>query len=205
MCYIFDFKKLKYFYNCMLSHSHQTDYRITNILKMALEPKKNSNMLLMTTVGNECVDLECDICYKKINKKFFQCGTPCGKVFHTGCIEKMLEQSNEVAYESDEEPNFRCCYCRRDINIDNYVLQLIAQHLIELSRCSHNVLNALKRVEFLIQNNEKLHEDESFEYYEFRDNAFIKKPKQPKRQKLNMRIRMPRQIRIKQNIGGRRR
>ena len=28
---------------------------------MALETKKNSNMLLMTTVGNECVDLECDI------------------------------------------------------------------------------------------------------------------------------------------------
>lgn len=172
---------------------------------MTLDSKKNSNMLLMTTIGNECVDLECDICYKKINKKFFQCGAPCGKLFHTGCIDKMLEQTNKNAYEEDEEPNFRCCYCRRGINIDNYELQLIAQHLIELSRCSHNVCDALKRVEFLIQNNKTLDEDETFEYYELHDKYFIQKPKQPKREILKKHIRMPRQIRIKQNIGGRRR
>jgi hypothetical protein len=76
---------------------------------MTLDAKKNSNMLLMTTIKNApCVEMDCDICYKKINKKFFQCGAPCGKVFHTGCIEKMLEQIEESAIDVDEEPNFRC-------------------------------------------------------------------------------------------------
>jgi hypothetical protein len=173
---------------------------------MTLDAKKNSNMLLMTTIKNApCVEMDCDICYKKINKKFFQCGAPCGKVFHTGCVEKMLEQIEESAFDADEEPNFRCCYCRRDIDIDNYTLQLFGQHLVEMHGCSHDVSDAIRRVEYLIKNNEKLDEDESFEYYEMRDITHVKKPKQPNREILKKHVRMPRQIRIKQNIGGRRR
>ena len=173
---------------------------------MTLDAKKNSNILLMTTIKNApCVEMDCDICYKKINKKFFQCGAPCGKVFHTGCVEKMLEQIEESALDADEEPNFRCCYCRRGIDIDNYTLQLFGQHLVELHGSSHDVSDAIRRVEYLIKNNEKLDEDESFEYYEMHDISHVKKPKQPKREILKKHVRMPRQIRIKQNIGGRRR
>jgi hypothetical protein len=161
----------------------------------------------MTTIKNAaCVELDCSICYKKINKKFFVCSAPCGKVFHTSCIEKMLEQIEETANESEEEPNFRCCYCRRDIDIDNYTLQLFAQHLITLHNCSHDASDAIKRVDFLIKNNEKLDEDESFEYYQLITHGNdMKKPKQPKRQIFKKKVHAPRQIRIKQNIGGRRR
>lgn len=174
---------------------------------MTLDAKKNSNMMLMTTNKNApCVEMDCSICYKKINKKFFECGAPCGKAFHPGCIEKMLEQTEETANENDEEANFRCCYCRRDIDIDNYTLQLFAQHLITLNGCSHDVTDAIRRVEFLLKNNEKLDEDESFEYYELIHHGHdMKKPKQPKREILKKRAHIPRQIRIKQNIGGRRR
>ena len=173
---------------------------------MTLDAKKMSNMLLMTTVGNAgCTEMDCAICYKKINKKYFECGAPCSKVFHTGCIEKMLLQIEETANEVDEDPNFRCCYCRRGIDLDNYGLQLFAQELIELDRGSYDVYDAISRIRFLIKNNKKPDEDETFDYYELRDKAFIKKPKQPKRQNLKPLVRMPRPIRIKQNIGGRRR
>lgn len=173
---------------------------------MPLDTKKNSNMLLISNIKNTpCLEMDCDICYKKINKKFFQCGPPCGKVFHTGCIEKMLEQIEKTAFDVDEEPKFRCCYCRRDIDIDSYTLQLFAQELVQLQSCLHDVTNALRRVEHLIKNNEKLEEDESFEYYQLRDNTHVKKPKQPKREILKKHVCMPRQIRIKQNNGGRRR
>ncbi len=50
-------------------------------------------------------ELECFICYKKINKRYFQCGSPCSKVFHTGCIEKMMEQTEESANETGNELN----------------------------------------------------------------------------------------------------
>jgi hypothetical protein len=174
---------------------------------MTLDAKKNSNMLLlMSTIKNApCLQMDCDICYKTINKKYFECGAPCGKVFHIGCIEKMLEQIEETANEVDEDPNFRCCYCRRGIDLANYGLQLFAQELVNLHRGSYDVYDAIRRVNFLIKNNKNPDEDETFDYYELRDNAFIKKPKQPKRQNLKPLVRMPKQFRIKQNIGGRRR
>jgi|UniRef100_A0A6C0HXH6 hypothetical protein len=173
---------------------------------MTLDAKKNSNMLLMRTIKNApCVEMDCDICYKKINKKFFECGAPCGKVFHTGCIDKMLDQIEETAANADEEPNYRCCYCRRDIDIENYALQLVAQELIGLHGSLHDASGAIRRMKFLIKNNQKVDEDELFEYYILRDDTHVKKPKQPKREILKKHVRMPRQIRIKQNIGGRRR
>jgi hypothetical protein len=173
---------------------------------MTLDAKKNCNMKLMMLVKNaECVEMDCSICYTKINKKYFECGAPCGKVFHTSCIDKMLDQTEEAAHESNEEAKFRCCYCRRDIDIDNYALQLFGQHLVELNNSSYNVTRAIKRVYYLIANNEKPDEDESFEYYETCNTTYVKKPKQPKREILKKHVRMPRQIRVKQNIGGRRR
>jgi hypothetical protein len=172
---------------------------------MTFDAKTNSNITLMKSFTKSCVDLECAICYKPINKTYFECGAPCSKTFHTGCMDKMMEQIEETADDSDEEPMYRCCYCRRDIDSDNYMLQLFAKQLITLQSCSHDVTDALSRVEYLIENNQKPDEDESFEYYELRDNTFIQKPKQPKRQILKKHVHKPRQNRIKQNIGGRRR
>lgn len=172
---------------------------------MTFDAKTNSNITLMKPFVKGCVDLECDICYKPINKTYFQCGAPCSKVFHTGCMDKMMGQIEETADDSDEEPMYRCCYCRRDIDIDNYMLQLFAKQLVMLQNSSHDVTEALNRVEYLIKNNQKPDEDECFESYELRDISFIQKPKQPKRQILKKQLHKPRQNRIKQNIGGRRR
>lgn len=174
---------------------------------MTLDTKKNSGIMLMTTIKNaECLEQDCAICYKKINKKYFECSAPCGKVFHTSCIEKMMEQIEETANETDEDANFRCCYCRRDIDVDNYMLQLFANHLITLDKTSYDVRDAMKRVAFLMKTNEKPDEDESFDYYQLiRYVNYMKKPKQPKRQILKKQLHSPRQFRVKQNIGGRRR
>jgi hypothetical protein len=170
---------------------------------MTLNAQK-SNMKL-TQSKNKNVGLECDICYKKINKRYFQCGSPCSKVFHTDCIEKMMEQIEESANESDDEPNYRCCYCRRGIEINNYLLQLLSQKLIAMHGQSHDIRDALKHVEFKMDRNEYIEDDESLIIYELIDISYIKKPKQPKRQILKKRACVPRKITIKQNIGGRRR
>jgi hypothetical protein len=58
---------------------------------------------------------------------------------------------------------------------------------------------------FLMKNNEKPDEDECFTYYELYDKNYYKKPKQPKREILKNPIQAQSRIRIKQNIGGRRR
>jgi len=116
-----------------------------------------------------------------------------------------MEQVEENAYELDEEPNYKCCYCRRDIEINNYLLQLFSQKLIAMHGETHDIRDAIKQVEFKMGRNELLEEDESLEIYELIDISYIKKPKQPKRQILKKRVCMPRKIIIKQNIGGRRR
>ena len=170
---------------------------------MTLNTQK-CNLVLIHSKIKKC-ELYCDICYKKINKTYFQCGSPCSKVFHTNCIEKMMEQIEESANETDDEPNYRCCYCRRDIEINNYLLQLFAQKLIAIHGETHDIRDALKEVEYKISRNEYLEEDESLIIYELINISYIKKPKQSKRQILKKRVCMPRKIIIKQNIGGRRR
>ena len=168
---------------------------------MNLNTQKSNIKLIHSKIKS--FGLECDICYKKINKTYFRCGSPCSKVFHTGCIEKMMEQIEESANETDDEPNYRCCYCRRDIEINNYLLQLFAQKLIAIHGETHDIREALKNVEYKMSRNEYLEDGESLTIYELIDTSYIKKPKQPKRQILKKRVCNPPKIRIKQNIGGR--
>ena len=170
---------------------------------MTLNTQKSNLVLIHSKIKS--TELDCDICYKKINKTYFRCGSPCSKVFHTGCIEKMMEQIEESANEADDEPNYRCCYCRRDIEINNYLLQLFAQKLIAIHGETHDIRDALKEVEYKMSKNEYLEDDESLLIYELIDISYIKKPKQSKRQILKKRVCNPPKIRIKQNIGGRRR
>lgn len=164
---------------------------------------QKSNMKLVNS-KTKSFGLECYICFKKINKTYFRCGAPCSKVFHISCIEKMMEQTEESAYETDDEPNYRCCYCRRDIELNNYLLQLFEHKLIAIHSQSYDIRDALYHIEFKMSRNEPIEEnDESLLIYELFDISYIKKPKQPKRQILKKRNCIPRKIRIKQNIGGR--
>ena len=145
---------------------------------MTLNTQKSNLVLIHSKIKS--TELECAICYKKINKTYFQCGSPCSKVFHAGCIEKMMEQIEESANETDDEPNYRCCYCRRDIEINNYLLQLFAQKLIAIHGETHDIRDALKEVEYKMSKNEYLEDDESLLIYELIDISYIKKPKQSK-------------------------
>ena len=67
---------------------------------MTLNTQKSNLVLIHSKIKS--AELDCDICYKKINKTYFRCGSPCSKVFHTGCIEKMMEQIEESANEADD-------------------------------------------------------------------------------------------------------
>lgn len=163
---------------------------------------QNSNMQLIHS-KNKSFNLECDICYKKINKTYFLCGTPCCKVFHINCIEQMMEQIKDCANETNDDPNYKCCYCRRHIEINNYLLQLFSHKLTAIHGQSYDIRDALKHVEFKMSMNECLEEDESLIIYELNNVSYIKKPKQPKRHLKKKRDCIPSKIRIKQNIGGR--
>jgi hypothetical protein len=122
-------------------------------------------------------------------------------------MEKTMEQTEEAAYDADEEAHHRCCYCRRDINVNKYELQLFARHLLTLRANGHDVHDALKKIETQMKTG--VYDDEIvYEIFEIRDVIYHqKKPKQSKRaeyQKKTLKPKQPR-IRVKQNIGGRRR
>ena len=155
------------------------------------------------------MNLECSVCYKKINRTYFVCGAPCTKVFHTACVEKMLEQTEAAAYAAGAEAEHKCCYCRRAINLRNYILHLFALRLILLRNSGYyDVTDALYKVKLMIGSytgKEKPDEDMSYEIYELRDTSYFKKPKQPNLNKKNSFVRTQPRVHIKQNIGGRRR
>lgn len=180
--------------------SNKTHLRLLT-LKMYLEHIDKNNLI------NEPRELECAICYKQISNTFFACDDPCTKTFHTSCMEKTIEQTEETAYEEDEEAHHRCCYCRRDFDLDQYCNQLFARRLQTLSASGYNVDDALDHLKKVI-NGEEHDEDYEYSIYEIRDEvSFMKKPKQAKRSEFKKKMRtnkMPRAF-IKQNIGGRRR
>jgi hypothetical protein len=150
-------------------------------------------------------DLECAICYTPIVKTFFMCSAPCGKVFHVSCMEQTIEQTEEVASEMDQEPEHKCCYCRRTFNIKMYSLQLLGRYFINLKAGGYNVEAALDAIRTQLKNGE---EEEFIVYniYEMCDLSYMKKPKQSKRAVFQKKtVKYQPRIRIKQNIGGRRR
>lgn len=168
--------------------------------------KTQSNMDLCAIKKNTVVEMECAICYKAIQKTFFKCSEPCNKVFHVNCLDRALEQTAEAAWEEDKEAEHKCCYCRREIDIDNYFLQLVARRLITLkaSGCYY-VEDALRQVKRQMENADSDDEAEELELsiYELRQTYYEKKPKQAKHAAKPFR-QQPR-MRVKQNIGGRRR
>ena len=172
----------------------------------AVKSKTESNMDLYSVLKNTGTsELECSVCFKGIQKTFFQCSAPCDKVIHVACMEKMIERTNEAAWEAGRKAEHKCCYCRREINIDCYILQRFARHLATLkSRACYDVSNALDDIlEQLAAG--KIDNDLEYEIYEIPPAFHQKKPKQAKRTMAkNPAIKQVR-MRVKQNIGGRRR
>ncbi len=164
-----------------------------------------SNMDIFTINKHTYVELECSICYTPIKKYFAQCSAPCNKVFHTNCMEKMVEQTEENAYEEDKEAEHKCCYCRRCIDISRYGLLDVARQLLCLKRGGYYVSQALRQVKQQLQNGENDDDDEAYNVYYMERIHYQKKPKQAKRMPFQKRITKQPRIHIKQNIGGRRR
>jgi hypothetical protein len=126
------------------------------------------------------------------------------------CMEQSLEQTADAAWEADVEPEHKCCYCRRHIDLDKYQLHLFARRLMVLRANKHDVSDALTHIrQQLITGIIDDDEDTEYSIYEIRDMSnHMKKPKQSKHaeyQKKMSAAKKPQQIRIKQNIGGRRR
>ena len=136
---------------------------------------------------------------------FFQCGAPCNKVFHVSCMEQMIERTEEAAWEEDKEAEHKCCYCRRQIDTDLYQLQLFVRHLSTLraSGC-YDVSRAFKQVSDQLTKGE-MDEDIEYEIFEIRRIYYEKKPKHAKKADAKKPVHHAPRMRIKQNIGGRRR
>ena len=166
-----------------------------------------SNPRLMTIKKNRCSTMECSLCYKPITKTFFVCSAPCNKIFHVSCMEQSMEQTEQAAWEADEDAEHKCCYCRRSIDVDKYHLHLMGRHLSTLRAGGcHDVSDAIEQIKEQLSSGTL--EDDDFEYaiYEIRDTKHVKKPKQSKRAECKKTpAPMKKRITIKHNIGGRRR
>ena len=177
---------------------------------MSLSISSQSHLTIVNIKKNTFVDFECSICYKSITtKSFVQCSAPCEKVFHTVCIEKMIDQTEATCYEDDTEPQHKCCYCRRSINLYAYGLQISARQLFCLSHGGYNVNEAMDQLHQEIKKisngeEEAVNDDLSFSVYELRNLHDERKPKQNNRM-ASKKINKQRRIHFKQNIGGRRR
>ena len=163
---------------------------------------------LMIPVKNHSLNLECSVCYKKIYRDYFVCSAPCNKVFHVSCMEKMMNETKQAAYEADEEPQHKCCYCRRSFDRQNYLAQLWGRHLIMLRNTGYyDVSDAWCKLQRMIKNDGSIlfEEHVSCEVYELRDITRVKKPKQANLKKKQTFVRKQPRVHVKQNIGGRRR
>lgn len=167
-----------------------------------VQPAQMSNMDIYTISKHSCVEMECSICYKPINKYYAECSAPCNKRFHTTCMEKMVQQTEIAAYEEEQEAEHKCCYCRRSFDINKYGLLDVARQLMCLQRGGYHVNEALRQIKKQLQNGENDDDDEAYSVYYVERVHYQKKPKQTKRMPFQKRI--TKQPRIKQNIGGRR-
>jgi hypothetical protein len=137
--------------------------------------------------ANDCHDTECAICYKRITNKVFICSEPCGKTFHPACMEKMIDQIEENAWQEgddeDKQTEYRCCYCRREFDIQNHDIEIFMRHLLGLKAGGYDVSEAIIQAHNNVNALGGEVDDSTFEYniYIPFDKTYIKKPKQAKR------------------------
>jgi hypothetical protein len=135
------------------------------------------------TQKNKVDSLECGICYKHISNKMFICSEPCNKVFHLECLDKMIDRIEDIVDDVSKKPDYRCCYCRRSFDINNYDLTLFTQELLYLKNIGYKINDVLIQASF----NSVIHGDET-NYTEYEYELFtpinishIKSPKKSKR------------------------
>ena len=149
--------------------------------KVKMSLLKVSEYRLGQEPSQDCNDTECAICYKRIYNNVFICTEPCGKTFHPGCMEKMIDQIEENT-EEDKVFEYRCCYCRREFDIQNHDIEIFMRHLLGLKAGGYDVNEAIiqahKNIDTLCDDN-----DTVFDYviYSSLDMKYVKKPKQAKR------------------------
>ena len=129
--------------NVAVSHDHP-HFKDNGLLKMSLLPL---SVLKCEEPFCQTPDaiIECAICYKRIYNKVFVCTEPCNKTFHPDCLDKMIEQLEETAYENEIKTSYRCCYCRREMDMKNHSLEVFMNQLLELKKQGYYVDDAIKQ------------------------------------------------------------
>ena len=129
---------------------------------------------------------ECSICYGRINNNMYVCTEPCNKLFHSECLEKIMDQQEDDFYANHDmaeiltknlKPQIRCAYCRREINADAFILDNTFRELLHLRAGGYNVSEALSKV---VNARGKMGDEETFdiEYFINLDCSYSKRPKQ---------------------------
>ena len=139
------------------------------------------SLLHLSEIDTKGKEYECAICYKRINTNVFICEKPCNKIFHPACLEKTLEQCQESAHQAGEEiPEYKCCYCRRHIDMPNYEMEIFLRRLLQLKAGGYDVNDAMIKANELIDSGEN-YDDFEFNIYNPVDISYKKKPKISKR------------------------
>lgn len=136
--------------------------------ELFLYPKNSAEVADVMKETNETVP-ECAICYKRINKDVFICSEPCNKIFHPNCIERMMD---ETAYGNLH----RCCYCRREIQMDSYLKEMYINALMKMKAGGYCIDEALQMIEL-----NGVNQDEGYAIYLLMSPEYVKKPKQTKK------------------------
>jgi hypothetical protein len=132
---------------------------------------------------------ECAICYKNINKKVFVCASPCNKTFHTACLETMIDHLEKNAdanadVEVGENINvcYKCCYCRREFDINQYELELFLQKLVHYQTHGFHIGSAAETATLNAATYEDDYDTEyQYDIYMPVDSSHVKMPKVSKR------------------------
>ncbi len=132
---------------------------------------------------NKSEDPECDICYKRISNKVFVCAEPCSKTFHMACLESMINHLEDNSIDEGKEiASYRCCYCRREFDINQYELSIFVQKLLHFKSHGYHIGNAIQSATLnAITYEDDYNTEYSYDVYLPVDSSFIKTPKQSKR------------------------
>jgi len=133
------------------------------------------------------VEIECAICYQRIHvqkSKLFVCAEPCNKVFHSSCLARMIDQLEDSADQEEADPHYRCCYCRREFDINYYCLNLVLRELMVFKANGYCVADAVEQAKqdylALVDAPEKPLENYYYHIETIISSARLKKPKQSK-------------------------
>jgi hypothetical protein len=92
-------------------------------------------------------------------KKAFICSEPCNKVYHWACLEKMIHSDSHQG-----RGRIDCAYCRREVDIDYYLIQITLYDLQCAKNQGYDVADAVASVHQLNGKVESI-EDLEVEYY----------------------------------------